>query len=176
MKTILAIISAIMAAASLAAQNSTPTVFGQVINELASVRPPPPTDGEEQALAVGINLNDGYFVKPANDPAGKIQRAMALYAAAGRAREINNFQRISILAAEAKSWFRDALPLLASKPSSASHCHYYLGLIAEHFEGNISSAAQCFQQALVLNPDNGQANQALERIQHAMNPTGMNLQ
>jgi hypothetical protein len=164
MKLVITFILFVAGIAGLSAQNApaAATVFRQITDDLAKAAP-----------EITVQLPDDYFIKSADDPAGKVQRATLLYAAAGRARELNNPGRAPVLAAASKTWLQAALPLLGSKPQSASRCHYYLGMIAEHYEGGLAGAQAAYQQALALNPGNTQANQALARVQFILNqPAG----
>jgi hypothetical protein len=134
-----------------------PSAFRQITDSLATASPEIP-----------VSLPGDYFIKPTTDPAGKMQRATLLYAAAGRARELNNPGRAPMLAAASKTWLQNALPQLGAKPQTASQCHYYLGMIAEQYEGSLASAQTSFQQAIALNPNNSRAAQALARVQFAL--------
>jgi hypothetical protein len=132
--------------------------------------------GELAAAAPGgaITLPDTAFTQPSASAAGKLQRGVLLYVAAGRAREINNPPRSPDLAAAAKTWLVDALSGLAAIPSAASRCQYYLGMIAEQHEGDLAGAQTRYQQALLLNPQNKQAGQALARVQFTLTPPQAN--
>ena len=155
---ILSFILLFMAGCAILSAQTAPSAFRQITDSLATA----PTEAQ-------VQLPDDYFIKPASDPAGKMQRAMLLYAAAGRARELNNPGRAPVLAAASKTWLQSALPQLGPKPQTASQCHYYLGMIAEQYEEGLTSAQTYFQQALVLNPNNARATQALARVQFALN-------
>ena len=159
MKNPLSFILFIAGCAALSAQTA-PATFRQITDALAAAAPAAP-----------VQLPDDYFIKPAADPAGKMQRGALLYAAAGRARELNNPGRAPALAAAAKTWLQDALPLLGAKPQTASQCHYYLGMIAGHYEGDPAAAATSFQQALALNSNNTRVAQALARVQFSTGPS-----
>ncbi len=159
MKSLFSIILFIAGCAVLPAQTA-PATFRQITDALATAAPEAP-----------VQLPEDYFIKPADDPAGKMQRATLLYAAAGRARELNHPARAPVLAAASKTWLQGALSLLGSKPQAASRCHYYLGMIAEQYEGSPANALAAFQQALVLNSNNTQAKQALARVQFALGQT-----
>ncbi len=148
----------IMAAVAAARGQTASAVFRQVTDALAAAAPESPAQPP-----------DDYFIKSADDPAGKMQRATLLYAAAGRARELLNPGRAPVLAAASKTWLQGALPGLGSKPQAASQCHYYLGMIAEHYEGNLAGARAAFEQALAANPGNARAAQALARVRFVLN-------
>jgi hypothetical protein len=114
-----------------------------------------------------IALPAAFFQHAENTALGKLQRGIVLYAAAGRARECNNPDRVSMLMAGAKSCLLYANEhLLASQSAQKSQCLYYLGLIAEKQEGNQAAAASYYEQAGNLS-DNPGANNAGGRIQHA---------
>ena len=117
-----------------------------------------------------MTMPGAYFDTPDTDPSGKMQRGVLLHAAAGRARELKNMDRARELALGARDWLLDAAPGLAPKPASQSQCYYYLGLLAEQYAGNLLLAEQYFQQAVTINSNNTQAQQALARVQFAQNP------
>lgn len=147
------------AAPALHAQSTGAPAFRQLSGELADAAP-----GD------AITLPDAAFAQPSANAAGKLQRGVLLYVAAGRAREINNPARSPDLAAAAKTWLVDALPGLAATPSTASQCQYWLGMLAEQHEGDLAGAQTRYQQALSLNPQNKQAGQALARVQFTLTP------
>jgi hypothetical protein len=149
-----------MAGCAVLSAQTAPSAFRQITDSLATASPETP-----------VQLPDDYFIKPASDPAGKMQRGTLLYAAAGRARELNNPGRAPVLAAASKIWLQSALPQLGAKPQTASQCHYYLGMIAEQYEGSLAGAQASFQQAIALNPNNARATQALARVQFALGQT-----
>jgi hypothetical protein len=78
--------------------------------------------------------------------------------------------RARTLALAAKDWLLEAATGLAGTPASASRCQYYLGQIAESYEGNLTLAAQYFQQAVTSDANNVQAARALARIQTLIQP------
>jgi hypothetical protein len=113
---------------------------------------------------------DALFSQPASNPLGKLHRGTVLYAAAGRARELRKPARAQTLALAAKDWLLDAAGGLSATPAAASRCWYYLGMIAENYEGSLTLAIGHFQQAVTLDAGNAQAARALERLQALIPP------
>jgi hypothetical protein len=153
----------VLTAALLQAQTAGTPSFRQLTNELAAAAP-----------GGAVALPDTAFTQPSTSAAGKLQRGVLLYVAAGRARELNNPPRSPDLAAAAKTWLTGALPGLSATPGAASQCQYYLGMIAEQHEGDPAGAQTRYQQALLLNPQNKQAGQALARVQFVLAPLANN--
>jgi hypothetical protein len=148
-------------AVTLCAQQ-TPT-FREVIESLAA-----PAGESEVVLPVN------YFTQPDTVSTGRMQRGGVLLAAAGRAREINNADRALVLAAAAKDWLLSTLGDLGGSGMASSQIHYYLGMIAEQYEGDLATAESRYQAALGLNAENHQAKQALTRVQFIRNPPATN--
>jgi hypothetical protein len=151
-----------MLLAALLCAQSGPT-FNDVIEALA--QPGPEAD---------IVLPEDYFTQSNTVPAGMMQRGGILVAAAGKAREIKNSDRALALAAAAKPWLVNALTGLGGNSVAASQCHYYLGVIAEQYEGDLASAESRYQTAVGLDANNALAKQSLARVQFTRNPPPAN--
>jgi len=113
------------------------------------------------APAAPIDLPPAFFQNADSTALGKLQRGIVLYAAAGRARECNNPDRVPVLIAAAKSHLLNARDSLSGELKA--RCLYYLGLIAEKQEGDQATAASYYEQA----GGNSGAHNALGRIKHA---------
>jgi hypothetical protein len=141
---------------------------------LGAQQPPPLREVIETLAApaaeAAVVLPGNYFLQPETTAAGKMQRGGVLLAAAGRARETNNAARALVLAATAKTWLLSALGDLGGNGMAASQCHYYLGMMAERYEGDLASAESRYQTAVGLNANNTLAKQALARVQFTRNP------
>jgi len=111
-----------------------------------------------------ISLPSAFFKYPESDPQGQLQRGIVLYAASGVARQCGNHARIPALLAEAKTRLLAASTGLSSSQSDQkSQCLYYLGLIAEKREGNLSAATNYYNQSTGLKAG-GVASSALNRV------------
>jgi hypothetical protein len=167
---LIAALCAFLQTALLRAQTPAPPTLREVLDDLASPPPPSPLPPGVQAGYAPPAPPDALFSQPATSPIGKLHRGVALYAAAGRARELNKPDRARTLALVAKDWLLEAADGLTATPAAASRCQYYLGLIAESYEGNLTQAAERFQAALTLDSGNAQAGRALTRIQALIQP------
>ncbi len=118
-------------------------------------------------IATGSDLPDAYFAYPADHPLGQIQRGMILYAAAGKARELRDTEQALMLAAEAKAWLLLALESESTmSTASSARCHYYLGKIAERYNGNQTAALQHYRTASEKDAARKQAKAAVKHIEH----------
>jgi hypothetical protein len=112
------------------------------------------------------SLPDEYFTYSAGHPLGQMQRGMVLYAAAGKARELRDTGQALLLAAESKDWLLLALEGESRmSATSAARCHYYLGQIAERYEGNRAEALRSYRSAGKKDSTRKQAKSAAERME-----------
>jgi hypothetical protein len=158
---------------SLRAQTPTPPTLREVLDDLASAPEPAAITTLGGAMAFSASPPtppDTLFALPDTNPLGQLHRGTVLYAAAGRARELRKPGLARTLALAAKDWLLEAATGLTGAPASASRCQYYLGLIAESYEGNLTQAAEYFQTAVTLDENNTQAARALTRIQAIIQP------
>lgn len=142
--------------ATLLCAQSTPT-YRQVLDGLAKPAP-----------GSAITLPDAFFAEPDTAAAGKLQRGVVLYAAAGRAKELHNRSRSPELIAAAKPRLQSAATNLSG--GQKAQAHYTLGQIAEQYEGDLAGAESAYQQAVAADANHTQAQQALARVQRLRNP------
>jgi len=115
-----------------------------------------------------VQLPSAFFKYSESNPLGQLQRGIVLYAAIGRARECGNLERIPVLLAEAKTLLLAAHAGLSSaQADQKSQCMYYLGLVAEKHEGNLSAAKDYYAQAASLKGNAGVAYDAMRRVSRA---------
>lgn len=114
-----------------------------------------------------VALPDAFFAQADSTPEGRLQRGLVLYAAAGRARELNNRERSPELITAAKGRLHAAAGTLSG--TQKARAYYTLGQIAERYEGNLALAESAYQKA-IESASYQQAQQALVRVQRLRNP------
>lgn len=158
MKTPLYLLCILVLFATLRLTAQTPS-YREILDNLATAAPAAP-----------IDLPPVFFQNSATTALGALQRGIVLYAAAGRARECDNPNRVPVLIAAAKTRLLHAKNSLHPGHTEAmARCLYYLGLIAEKQEGDQATAASYYQQAGNLTNNPG-AHDALGRIQPVRQP------
>ncbi len=155
MKPLSCLICIIIFASALRLTAQTPS-YRDVLDGLATVESSGP-----------VVLPASFFQNPQGTALGELQRGIVLYAAAGRARECNNPDRVPVLVSAAKARLLYAKEyLLASQSAQKAQCLYYLGLIAEKQEGNQATAASYYEQARNLSDSPG-SRDAGDRLREA---------